>query len=488
MKRLIFKFALLALLLVVMNWIYTKFFFHSDLLKYSDEITLSWDVAKDSCVIVYTGESSNHTFSSTDKDKSKISTFFGRYYPDIKCGDMTKNASHAEVYYYLLKHIPEDAPVKTVIITMNLRSFNTGWINSDLETPIQKQLVLLKDNPPLLNRFKLAFKDYDIKTNEERRKQMMRDFANDILVFPYDFEYHNISSWDYAMANKGIKNPNGTKNWKLTELACHFIKSYAFQIHDDNPRIKDFDSIVNLAKERNWTLIFNLLAENVDRANELVGKELIFLIKQNRDYLIHRYGNLDNVILVDNISEVRNGLFTDQNWTTEHYFEAGRRTIAHNLALSAIKFYPNSFVELNDIQFDNNHFRIDSNLDSIKIDVSNPYGCIIKKMTSGIDTTCTKIYLSAKIKKSTNCNANLVMETRTNDEKTSYRMFHINGLSDYFNQWDFICITIPIDTTFFRNDEFRLYFFNNGEAPLYVKSLDISFEKEIYGNDNKLMK
>lgn len=331
MKKLIYKFALLAALLVLMNWIYGKFFFKDDLLKHSDEVELAWKVTEDSCEMVYTGESSNHTYSWSDNDRRKISDFIFEQFPDVKCGDMTKDASHAEVYYYLLENIPENAPVKTVIVTMNLRSFGYNWIESDLETPIQKQLVLLKDNPPLVNRFKLAFKDYDIVSNEERHHRRLYHRRNDTLVFPYSFPYHTSAEWDYATYQKGIFNADGSKNQQLSSLAMTYIQNFGFQIHDDNPRLKDFDNIVILAKERNWNLVFNILAENIEQMQELVGDDLVLLMHQNRDYLINRYGNIDHVTIVDNMKAVPDICFRDRDWTTEHYTEQGRRIIANNV-------------------------------------------------------------------------------------------------------------------------------------------------------------
>ena len=340
MKKLIYKFALLAVLLVLMNWIYSRFFFKNDLMKHSDEVELAWKVAEDSCVVVYTGESSNHTFSWSDNDHRKISDFIFDHFPEVRCGDMTKDASHAEVYYYLLKNIPEDAPVETVIVTMNMRSFNADWINSDLETPIQKQLVLLKSYPPFFNRFMLAFKAYDIKTNKEREEARAWHRHHDKLVFPYPFKYDNVADWDHAKAWEGVVDSTGNVSKPLTQLACHFIKTYAFQIHDDNPRVTDFDNIVILAKERGWNLIFNLLAENTERAQELVGDDLMFLIRQNRDYLVNRYGNIENVTVVDNLEDVPDKYFIDRTWTTEHYMEPGRRTIADHVAEALSQYYP----------------------------------------------------------------------------------------------------------------------------------------------------
>ena len=260
--------------------------------------------------------------AQTDKDHRKISDFIFEHFPETKGGDMTKAASHAEVYYYLLKNLPENGPVKTVIVTMNLRSFGYGWIESDLETPIQKYLVLMKDYPPLFNRFKLAFKAYDIQSKEERVQNRIYHRKHDKIVFPYDFKFDNSNDWDYSLYKSDGSHA----------LTCKYIQVYAFQIHDDNPRIKDFDNIVKLAKERGWKLVFNILAENTEQARELVGDDLVFLMRQNRDYLVERYGNLENVIVVDNLEAVADQYFIDRDFPTEHYCDKGRKIIADHVA------------------------------------------------------------------------------------------------------------------------------------------------------------
>ena len=345
MKKLIYKFALLAVLLVLMNWIYGKFFFKNDLIKHSDEIEYVWKVTEDSCIMIYTGESSNHTCAPTDNDRRKISDFVFDHFPSLKCEDMTISAVHAEVYYYLLANIPETAQVKTVIVTMNLRSFGYKWIESDLETAIQKQLVLLKEAPPLFNRFRLAFKDYDIVSKEERTNRRIYHRKHDIIVFPYDFQYHTSHEWDNATNEKGVKNADGTRNTELTNRAITYIQNYGFQIHDNNPRLKDFDKIVKLAQKRGWNLVFNILAEDVEEAQKLVGNDLVFLMRQNRDILVNRYGNIDNVTIVDNLESVADRYFIERDFTSEHYTEQGRKCIGDNVAQSVKKFYPKEYVE-----------------------------------------------------------------------------------------------------------------------------------------------
>jgi hypothetical protein len=346
----ILKLLLLIGLLIGMNGLYRLFFYKEDIQKHSDVIYLVQDVIENGSEVVYVGESSNITFRNNDLDKRSISGFIADYFPNLKVDNITKAASHAGIYYELLNNIPPDSKIKTVIVTLNLRSFNAEWIYSKLETPLQKSVVMLKDHPPLWNRFMLSFKGYDIKTDAERSIQIHYEWMKNRLQFPYPFPYKNVREWDKAKATAGIHNADGAYNQELTSLACHYIKTYAFQIDTlTNPRIKDFDKIVKLAKARNWNLIFNLMAENVEMADRLVGKDLLFLMKQNRDLLAERYGRM-GVTVVDNLCSVPDEEFIDRDWTTEHYAEQGRKIVAHNVAQALKTFYPNQY---QDIQYAN---------------------------------------------------------------------------------------------------------------------------------------
>ena len=120
------------MLLVAMNWIYSKWFYERDLQAHSDMVNLPRQVVADSCRIVYLGESSNRTYGWAESDQRKISDMVWAYFPNVRCGDMTKDASHAEIYYNMLKLIPKESSVETVVVTMNLRSDDTfvedaGW-------------------------------------------------------------------------------------------------------------------------------------------------------------------------------------------------------------------------------------------------------------------------------------------------------------------------------------------------------------------------
>lgn len=333
-KKILLNTLAFVLMLVLFNFIYERFFYQNDIKKHS-EIYKSIQSVPNQTDVLYLGESSNITFRNSDTDKRSISEMMSDYLSDVTINDITQPASHAGIYKMLLQELDSSKQIKTVVITLNLRSFNAQWINSDLELPLQKALVLLRDNPPLINRIMLSFKNYDNRTKAERQHDIQKQWKKDEFVGLKEFPFKNVVEWDNWMAN----NENYTKTKR--DLACHYIKGYGFQIDfDNNPRIKDFDEIVELAKERNWNLVFNLLAENTQKADELVGEDLTFMMNQNTQNLIKYYEN-KGVTVVNNLNRVEDEQFIDQNWTTEHYAEKGRKTIARNVAEALKKWHLN---------------------------------------------------------------------------------------------------------------------------------------------------
>ncbi|MBQ6771833.1 MAG: hypothetical protein IJP44_12775 [Bacteroidales bacterium] len=473
MKKLLIRIGIVAVLLVAMNWVYSKWFYENDLQAHSDMVNLPRQVVADSCRIVYLGESSNRTYGWAESDQRKISDMVWTYFPNLRCGDMTKDASHAEIYYNMLKIIPKESSVETVVVTMNLRSFDAGWIYSRLETALQKQLVLLRDYPPLVNRFLLAFKAYPIRGEAEWDQIVSKHWKKDPIEFPYDFEWTTVHQWDSAMAWHGWIDPQGQRDDAMTDLACHYIKAYAFQIRDDNPRVKDFDKIVELCQERGWNLVFNLLAENVDKANELVGKDLVFLMKMNRDYLVKRYGDLEGVTVVDNLNLVRDVNFIDQNWTTEHYYAEGRHLVANRIALALRELYPNDFVDDYSVFADEGHFHFGK---PISIDAQQPYSYTLDLPMANLREDWEKVNVSFMVCQSGLANeAVLAVQWYDSEENGDARYYPIQDEITTVGQWDFATFALPVDSTLRLAKHFKIFVYNPSETPIQVKDLDISF-------------
>lgn len=339
-KKIVARLILTGIVFLLSNFIYEKTFWKKDIELFEGDILIDLLNAQDSADVIYLGESSNYRTHEKDTSKKSISDFTADYFPHLVFKAPSKGAAHAATYLSLIYNIKNaNRRVQTLIITLNLRSFDADWINSKLETSLQQTSVLFQNYPPLINRFLLSLNAYDKKTEEQRHADFLTQLKTDPLNFPHQFKYKTAYQWDSAMAYGAWGVPK-------VQLGCHYIKAYGFQINTEtNPRIKDLDKIVRLCKQKNVKLVFNLLAENIQYADSLVGKDLVFLMKQNRDLLMNRY-NKDGVLVVDNLELVCGKDYIDQDWTTEHYNQTGRMKIAKNLAKSLKTIYSKEFKDL----------------------------------------------------------------------------------------------------------------------------------------------
>lgn len=329
-KHLLIRIFILALGLVLMNWVYKLVFYPKDLKQHSPEMIEVWKQQRKSDML-YFAESSNMNVRDTDIVKKSISELTDDLLPKFKIGAVNKPATHAGIYKEWIKNMRAPFP-KAIIVTMNLRSFGADWRHSELESVLQAGVVMLKPYPVLANRFLLALNAFDNKTPAKREQEMLREWEEVKFDFPFKVPHSTVRLWDNAMANGSFLLPDGAWDMEKITLACHYVKSYAFQIKPDNPRLKDFDEIVLFCQQRKIKLIFNLLAENTEYAQQYVGKELVQIMRYNRNLLVRRYSKKRGVTVVDNL-ELLEGLdFSDQNWTTEHYGYNGRLQIAKQLA------------------------------------------------------------------------------------------------------------------------------------------------------------
>lgn len=342
LKTVCIKIVLLVLILTGLNFIYTHSLYEKDLREKSVE-AMEIKETQQSTDIYYFGESSNVTFAPGDSVQSSISDLTALFFPSLKLTNINKYATHGGIYKDWLKAIDlSGKKPKALVLTLNLRSFDAAWIHSKLETQLQESMVLTKPYPPLVNRFLLSLQAFDNKTEQQREQDMLREWRTKPLVFPFPFKYKTTAAWDYGMSQGSYLKPDGTWDQDKIALACHYIKGYAFNLTENNPRVKDFDAIADWCSKNGINLYLNLMAENIEYADSLVGKELVFLMNQNRDFLVKRYST-GNCNVVDNFNLVPGREFIDQNWTTEHYNDRGRMRIARNLATTLKSQFKNEY-------------------------------------------------------------------------------------------------------------------------------------------------
>ncbi|MBO4655896.1 MAG: hypothetical protein J5644_10160 [Bacteroidales bacterium] len=324
------KLLLLVAVLAALDVIYYHTFYPKDLKEHCSLMNLSQKPALEGGDLIYLGESSNHSCCESDSDQRYICMMLDDLLPDHKVCNLAKDACHAGVFYDIMRNIPRESNVKTAVVTVNMRSFSSEWINSDLETALQKEQVMMKRAPALYKRMLLAFKGYTHWTEGEREKTVLKGLKKQHFNIP-NFPYHSASEWDRALGQSGMLFNGNYPSKDTIALACHYIKDFAYQLDERNPRIKDLDRIVELCQKRGWKVIFSILADNMDQIEALVGPELPWLMKQNNQYIIDRY-QPRGVTVVNNYHAVRDEDFFERVFPTEHYTQTGRLTIARNIA------------------------------------------------------------------------------------------------------------------------------------------------------------
>jgi hypothetical protein len=346
-KKLIYK-SLLGILVLVLvfyftNPIYVREGWRKDFLKLDAQKMMDpLNENMDSSDVFYFAESSNFSFHEKDTIKKTISEFVNDCYPGIKITKIEKGGMHAGVYRALISNIRENAKVKVVIVTMNLRSFGSDWRNAVGENVNQELQIAYAHYPELLRKMRLVFKAYNYKEEWERREVFMSDISTTTLKSPSPLPsgVTTTNEWDIYVSQNFFKDTNSVRDMSKINLACHNVKNFGFNIDTlTNDRIKDFDKIVLLCNKKKIKLFFNLLAENVEYADSLVGKPLADIMKENRDILVKYYAH-KGITVIDNLELVKGEDYIDQDWTTEHYNQRGRMTIAKNVAKVLQNVFP----------------------------------------------------------------------------------------------------------------------------------------------------
>lgn len=328
LARLALKALLLLVLLAALDIVYYFTLYPRDIEEHCDFMQLSRKPVAEGADMIYLGESSNGNYRDTDTDRRPISQMIEDQLPGHKIANLASNATHAGVFYDLMNNIPRHDSVRMAIVTVNMRSFTSEWIWSDLETPLRKKQVLMKRAPALYKRMLLAFKAYPHWEENERWAIVRRGIRHQTFSLPEPFPFTNAADWDSHVWTEG--NQQG-KNPDTLALACHYIKCFATTVDDRNPRIRDLDRIVRLCQRRGWQPVFHILPDNEDQMGAFVGPELLGLLHENARFVQQRYEAM-GVTVVNNQGIVRDDDFNDKEYPTEHYDQVGRKAVADAVA------------------------------------------------------------------------------------------------------------------------------------------------------------
>lgn len=332
LKKITLRILAFVLLLVALNLIYSRTLWYNDVDAHSDTLENLWPYQYNS-EYLYFGESSNFYQEHPDSPKIRISDWIDRLIPEKTVGFVDNAGLVAGNYLHIMQHIPEDSKVEVLIVTMNLRSLGPTWIYSDNYNYLNKANEMIKKRPRLLNRFLVALKAYD-NLDSTQRKEIQYQMGLVPYSFDFDVSARSLEDWNWDISHSGPHRfEDGEWDHDKISLACHHVKNFGFQIDlASNPRIKEFDDIVDYAKARGFKLAFHLLSENVEESRTLVGDELLQIIHHNAALLENRYGKGD-ILVINNLTTVPEQEFRDRTFPTEHYSNAGKKLCA----LKAVK-------------------------------------------------------------------------------------------------------------------------------------------------------
>lgn len=490
MKKLVVKMIAVLGLLCLADFVHQHFFLENDLRRFSP-LAMEINRIDPNTDVLYIGESSNTTFRGDDANKSSISMFIGEHLKDVRIAGITQPAGHAGTFKNIIQYSAKRLKPKIVVVTLNLRSFDAAWLNSRLEPSLNESLVLMRDCPTIINRIMLSFKDYSIQTPAESDELLNQMWSQPFHTLPKDFPYKSALDWE-----KGIlSDVNRYKNDNDRALALHYIKAYAFEIDTlTHQRIADLDEIVMLANEFGFNLCFNLMAENCVKAEDLVGMELVDLMNQNKKILIDRYRR-KGVLVVDNFSIVPDSEFVDQNWTTEHYAEIGRRLIAKAVAKSLAEEFQLVFSESNS-KYDSTQTRFSNDCEGSVVwgggdsltDEESFSGLFCSKTGGEIPYGLTfefPINL-LPISRTENVEFSFVFKgekpefsgavLQTSGDNPFFTMLPFHGSKFNLKEWNQANVSFPINDQIRSGKTIKLFIYTNNDTQLFADDFLVEFK------------
>ena len=325
--------------------------------------------------VVYLGESSNTSFNPwTDTFGYSVSEFLQMYLPQNRVRGVSHDGYHMGLFSQMLGLMPEhwaDSGRKTVVITVNMRSFGPSAMFNGNEASNQQEAIFYSHRTALLNRVYVSLHHYDYRDSREMERAKTQWFrTRDLRIGGGAGQHYGSTHGGLGLESAGEKwFYHNTVKWWLRDLqrqyapvsgeadldrvmpmAEAYLKEFAFLLDEENPRVQALDAIVAKCKQEQVNVVFVLLMPNFDHANRLFGEELTQLMDYNMDFLRKRFAGWEKEY---NKGDFKVGYvdvqrlygdwaggqhYTDQWYPTEHVDAHVRRFIAQKTAEKILAF------------------------------------------------------------------------------------------------------------------------------------------------------
>ncbi len=461
-KKILIKIIMFIALLFAVNLTYKHTLWKFDRSKYADVLD-SLNQIKDSTDILYISSSSNYFHPITDKVGYTVSGFIDKQFPQLRVNAINKGYMHAGAFYSVLENIPKSSPIKTVVVCVNMRSFGAFWLYSETETAYSQMELMMNTNYPLIfRRLLLSLDYYDNVSKKEREKQFKTAWRQDTLIFPkYKINANIIELDSMCVCKGGYKTVKDEPDNDKLNFKCNIIKAFAYTLDTvNNIRFKQFDKIIDLAKKRNWNLVFNILPEDIDKATIMVGDVIPYILDKNVKIFIEKYKN-SRALIIDN-HRLSNGSCFYEKYPTEHYTTEGKKKLAGVVASELRKIYPDKKYKpikyINELDTNKTTFKYDS---LVYLDKNKRFSSMFKinslfAFKNNLDSA--KVVYTP-LNEITSDSALFVVEYVNKNNIYSWKMFPLKAFKKNNSKRIF---TVPIPKILDSNDQIRMYFWNAG--------------------------
>jgi hypothetical protein len=325
--------------------------------------------------VVYLGESSNTSFNQwTDTFGYSVSEFLQMYLPQNRVRGVSHDGYHVGLFSQMLGLMPAhwaDSSRKTVVITVNMRSFGPSAMFNGNEASNQQEAIFYSHRMALLNRVFVSLHHYDSRDAREMERAKTQWFRTKDLRLNggagnhygnthgdgrmvskgEEFFYHNTVKWWLRDLQRQFAPVSGDADLaRVMPMAEAYLKEFAFLLDEENPRVQALDAIVEKCKREQVNVVFVLLMPNYDHANRLFGEELTQLMDYNMDFLRKRFAGWEKEYKQGNFKvgyvDVPRAYgdwaggqhYTDQWYPTEHVDAHIRQFIAKKTAEKILEF------------------------------------------------------------------------------------------------------------------------------------------------------
>ncbi len=160
LKKILPKVILLLIALVGLNYIYKIILWQTDVIEYSG-VNKAIKSTKNADIL-YLGDCSDSYFGPNKDHEKGISQLLDSLLPDKKVATISETSFHAGMFSTILNNLPENTRVKTIVVTLNLRSLSANVLHAFTANATQQRITILNKRNALLNRFLLTFKPNNI--------------------------------------------------------------------------------------------------------------------------------------------------------------------------------------------------------------------------------------------------------------------------------------------------------------------------------------